>query len=78
MSAFKINPETALHVYQVNTVGPALVSQAFLPFLEVPGRRGVIMNVSSSQGAFSVGPMNTLVPTYSMSKTALNMLVCLP
>lgn len=60
---------------QVNVLGPALVSQAYLPLLEVPGRRGVIMNISSTMGAFTVGKLDTSYPSYSASKAALNMLV---
>ncbi|KZV63991.1 NAD-P-binding protein [Peniophora sp. CONT] len=73
-NAFKFDHASALHVLQVNVLGPALVSQTYLPFLEVPGRRGVIMNISSSLGAFSVGKISGLAPSYSMSKAALNML----
>lgn len=75
-SAFKVDLEAALRIFKINAIGPALVSQAFLPFLEVPGRRGVIMHISSSLGAFAYGALNTQVPTYCMTKAALNMLVC--
>ncbi|VDC04726.1 unnamed protein product [Peniophora sp. CBMAI 1063] len=73
-NAFNFDPAGALRVVQVNALGPALVSQAYLPFLEVAGRRGVIMHISSSLGAFSVGKISTMAPSYSMSKSALNML----
>ena len=73
--AFDMDPVAALRVLQVNAIGPALVSQAYAPFLEIPGRRGVIMHISSSLGAFSMGKISPTVPSYSMSKAALNMLV---
>ncbi|VDC05593.1 unnamed protein product [Peniophora sp. CBMAI 1063] len=73
-TSFKINTATSLQIFKVNTLGPALVADAYIPFLEVPGRRGVIMNISSSLGAMDYGGKNTLAPTYCMSKAALNML----
>jgi len=65
--------ESLLRTYQVNTVGPALTSQAYLPLLEVPGRRGVIMHISSSMGSLGT-EHGTMAPGYAMSKSALNML----
>lgn len=54
-------------------VGPAIVAKTYLPFLE-KGRRKVILNVTS--GLASIGlDFGAINATYSLSKTALNMLV---
>jgi NAD(P)-dependent dehydrogenase (short-subunit alcohol dehydrogenase family) len=59
--------------FQTNVVGPALVSQVFLPLVEKSNRK-VIVNTSSSVSSFGkdIGPV---VASYSITKTALNMLV---
>ena len=51
----------------VNTLGPILVTQRFLPFIKSPGR---IINVSSGYGSLEI--MTDNPPAYSISKTALN------
>ncbi|KAI0628085.1 NAD-P-binding protein [Trametes polyzona] len=73
--AFALDPDVVMRTFRTNVVGPALVSQACLPFLE-RGRRKTILNISSTAGSIATAP---LVPvtrntSYAMSKTALNML----
>ena len=57
-----------------NVAGPALVAKVYLPYLE-KSKRKVIVNMSSGLGSIGLdlGPKNSI---YSISKTALNMLVC--
>ena len=60
-------------VYLTNAIGPACVSQKFLPLDERSVKR-TIVNISSTLG--SVGARHTEVySSYSMTKAALNMLV---
>ena len=71
--AFNSTPEELMKTFQNNVVGPALTAQAFLPLLE-KGNRKVIMNMTS--GLASVGlNCGPKCASYSISKTALNMLV---
>ncbi|KAI0316012.1 NAD-P-binding protein [Amylostereum chailletii] len=71
---FTLSSEALIETYRANVVGPALISQAFLPYLEKV-KRGVIVHISSTLGSIEVGtafgPKN---PSYSISKTALNKL----
>ncbi|KAL1948593.1 hypothetical protein VTO73DRAFT_10399 [Trametes versicolor] len=73
-NAFALNPDVLMRTFRTNVVGPALVSQAFLPFLEKSEKK-TILNISSSGGSLAiaaqVGTRNT---SYAMSKAALNML----
>ncbi len=52
----------------VNFLGPIVVSQAFLPYMERDAR---IINVSSTMGQLADGSAG-YAPAYCMSKTALN------
>ncbi|KAH9848800.1 C-factor [Lenzites betulinus] len=71
-TAFSLNAAVAVRTFQANVVGPALIAQAFLPLLE-KGDRKVIVNMSSGLASIDLncGPK---CATYSISKTALNML----
>jgi NAD(P)-dependent dehydrogenase (short-subunit alcohol dehydrogenase family) len=60
---------------QTNTLGPFLVTQAFLPLLS-QSRAPRVINVSSGGGQLSDG-MDTWAPAYCLSKTALNAVTCL-
>ncbi|KAI0641298.1 C-factor [Trametes meyenii] len=71
-TAFTLNAEIALRTYQANVVGPALIAQTFLPLLE-KGKRKVIVNMSSGLASIGLG-LGPKCATYSISKTALNML----
>ncbi len=51
----------------INTIGPFLVIQAFLPHMKKDAR---IINISSDSG--SLHRMGSKTPAYSISKTALN------
>jgi len=68
-----MDADVLLRSFQINTVGPALTSQAYLPYLSKPGKRGVIMHISSTMGSLG-SEHGTRGPAYCMSKTALNML----
>ena len=68
-----------MNTFRINAVGPALVSQVYLPLIEKSNRK-VILHVSSTAG--SIGSIDLIgatgkYPTYAMSKAALNMLVSL-
>ena len=58
---------------RANVAGPALLGMVYLPLLE-QGRQKVIVNMTS--GLASIGlDFGAKNATYSISKTALNMLV---
>jgi NAD(P)-dependent dehydrogenase (short-subunit alcohol dehydrogenase family) len=68
-SIFDLQPERLRRMFETNTIGPLLVTQAFLPLLrKSPSSR--IINVSS--GAGQLTDMDAWAPAYSISKTALN------
>ncbi|EIW54631.1 NAD-P-binding protein [Trametes versicolor FP-101664 SS1] len=73
-TAFTIKPEELLDAFKTNAIGPMLVSQVALPFLE-KGTAKKILHISSTGGSVGsadiVGP---IVAGYAMSKSALNML----
>ncbi|KAJ6622651.1 NAD-P-binding protein [Mycena sp. CBHHK59/15] len=71
--AFTLDAAELATTFRVNTIGPALVTQAYLPLLE-KGSRRVIVHVSSSLGSFNKGGISPTAPAYAMSKAALNML----
>ncbi|GBE80279.1 C-factor [Sparassis crispa] len=72
-SAFDHSSPGFMRTLIANVVGPALIAQLYLPFIE-KSRRKVIVNVTSSLASIGldIGPKSA---TYSISKTALNMLV---
>lgn len=65
------DPDTALKVYAVNTVGPLRVTQALLPNLRA-GEGRLIMNMSSGLGSIANNDRGGMVD-YRASKAALNM-----
>src|SRR5262245_35548657 len=68
-SIFDLHPDRLRRMFETNTIGALLVTQAFLPLLrKSPSAR--IINVSSGSGQLS--DMDTWAPAYSISKTALN------
>jgi NAD(P)-dependent dehydrogenase (short-subunit alcohol dehydrogenase family) len=71
----QLDAETVNRTLQTNTLGPLLVTQAFLPLLSRSNAPRVI-NVSSGGGQLSDG-MDTWAPAYCLSKTALNAVTCL-
>ncbi|KAI0628066.1 C-factor [Trametes polyzona] len=71
-TAFTLDAATAVRTFQANVVGPALIAQTFLPLLE-KGTRKVIVNMSSGLASIGIGG-GPKCATYSISKTALNML----
>ena len=74
-SIAQLDPETVTKTFQTNTLGPLLVTQAFLPLLSRSSTPRVI-NVSSGGGQLADG-MDTWAPAYCLSKTALNAVTCL-
>ncbi|KAL1948609.1 hypothetical protein VTO73DRAFT_10415 [Trametes versicolor] len=75
MGPFTIDPDALLEAFRTNSVGPALVSQVVLPFLE-KGSTKKILHISSTSGSIgSADEMGAVMAGYSMTKSALNMLV---
>ncbi|KAH9836036.1 C-factor [Rhodofomes roseus] len=71
-SAFDFSYDGLLDTLRANVGGPALMGTVYLPLLE-KGRRKVIVNMTS--GLASIGlDFGAKNATYSISKTALNML----
>ena len=65
-----VTPETFETTLRTNTLGPLLVSQAFVPFLK-KSEAPRIVNVSSGGGQLTDGA-DGWAPAYCISKTALN------
>ena len=74
-SITQLDPETVTKTLQTNTLGPLLVTQAFLPLL-AKSKSPRVINVSSGGGQLADG-MDTWAPAYCLSKTALNAVTCL-
>ncbi|KAH9887905.1 C-factor [Cubamyces lactineus] len=71
-TAFNFTSDRMLRTIKANLIGPAVIAQTYLPLLE-KGKRKVIVNMSS--GLASIGlDLGDKCATYSISKTALNML----
>lgn len=68
-SIFDLTPDRLRRMFETNTIGPLLVTQAFLPLIR-KSQSGRIINVSSGAGQLS--DLGTWAPAYSISKTALN------
>jgi NAD(P)-dependent dehydrogenase (short-subunit alcohol dehydrogenase family) len=65
----EVSDELLLRTLKTNTLGPLLVTQAFLPLLtKSPG--ATVVNMSSGLGQLS--DMADTYPAYSISKTSLN------
>ena len=64
-----ISREQLVETFQTNTFGPVKVTQAFLPFLKKSNAPRVI-NISSGYG--EIGGLSYKVPSYCLSKLALN------
>lgn len=62
-----------MRTFRTNVAGPAILANTLLPHLE-RGRRKVVANITSGLASFELdfGPKNM---SYTVSKTALNMLV---
>jgi NAD(P)-dependent dehydrogenase (short-subunit alcohol dehydrogenase family) len=68
----EITQETLLRIYMVNTAGPLLVAQQFLPML-TKGEGKKIVNISSGAGSIAMRKDGRMY-AYCASKAALNML----
>ncbi|KAI0628095.1 NAD-P-binding protein [Trametes polyzona] len=74
--AFTVDPDTLLTAFRTNTLGPTILSQVALPFLE-RGRTKKILHISSSAGSHGSPYGEVLrgnLTAYSISKAGLNML----
>ena len=71
--AFEVEYDHIMSVLKTNVVAPALLGKVYLPLLE-RGTRKTIVNVSSLLGSIG-GCFDEKNAVYSLSKTALNMLV---
>jgi NAD(P)-dependent dehydrogenase (short-subunit alcohol dehydrogenase family) len=69
-SITQLDAETIMKTFETNTLGPLLLTQAFLPLLS-RSKAPRVINVSSGAGQLSDG-METWAPAYCLSKTALN------
>ncbi len=74
-----MDPEKLVDILRTNTVGPALISQVYLPFLE-KGRAKKILHISSQAGSMAsfeelIAEEHRKLGAYALSKAALNMLV---
>ena len=65
-----IDADMMLELLRTNTVGPLMVTQAFLPLLK-QGTNSRVVNISSGMGSMGL-KLNGMIP-YSTSKAALNM-----
>ena len=72
-TAFSLDKDNLLEALRTNVVGPACVSQAFLPLVERSTKK-MIVNISTTAGSIGFGTGSGL-GSYSITKTALNMLV---
>ncbi|KAI0672116.1 NAD-P-binding protein [Trametes maxima] len=71
---FTFDPEVLMQTLRTNAAGPAIVAQAYLPFLG-RSKKKTIVNISSTVGSFAnVGYAGPAMCTYAISKAALNML----
>ncbi|KAI0641285.1 NAD-P-binding protein [Trametes meyenii] len=78
-TAFTLDPENILNLVRTNVAGPALITQIALPYL-TKGQDKKVVHLSSGAGSIgSVGNWGEALAiggaSYSISKTALNMLV---
>ncbi|KAI0765943.1 NAD-P-binding protein [Trametes elegans] len=71
-TAFTMKPDVMEHIFKVNVVGPTLVAQAFRAFVEKSAKK-TIVNMSSTMGSLG-SETGSMAPSYSISKSALNML----
>ncbi|KAJ3005007.1 hypothetical protein NUW54_g4535 [Trametes sanguinea] len=71
-SAFTLDPDVMQQVFETNVVGPAYITQVFLPLVERSERKTVV-NVSSELGRFTAD-YGTRSTSYSIAKAGLNML----
>ncbi|KAI0699608.1 hypothetical protein C8T65DRAFT_719677 [Cerioporus squamosus] len=70
---FSMSTDALIKEFVTNVAGPVFVSQIFLPLVEKSTRK-TIVNVSGSLGSIGIG-YDVRCASYSITKTALNMLV---
>ena len=75
-SIAQLDPETVTKTFQTNTLGPLLVTQAFLPLLSRSNAPASHHMFPAVEGSWPAG-MDTWAPAYCLSKTALNAVTCL-
>ena len=64
--------DVARQSFEVNSIGPMKVSQAFMPNVEASGRK-LVVAMSSDSGSFVAGSQAPILYHYKVSKAALNM-----
>src|SRR5690606_38042189 len=67
----RIDFDAAMYDFDVNTLGPMRMAQAFMPHVE-RSKQKKIVNITSLVGSFSRGLPNGLGMNYGASKAALN------
>lgn len=70
-----LDPKDLTATITANVAGPTLVTRTFIPLIE-RGNRKVIANMSSAMASIGLDCYGGLHSSYSISKAALNMLVC--
>ncbi|MGV3558167.1 SDR family NAD(P)-dependent oxidoreductase [Larkinella arboricola] len=70
VSIVRLSIESLERTLKTNLIGPIMVVQDFLPFLEKSKEGGRIINMTSDLGALA--HMKDSYPAYSLSKTALH------
>jgi len=69
---FEIRPDVLMNQFKTHVVGPSIITQLLIPYVE-RSQRKVVINFTS--GLSSIGlDFGTKCASYSVSKTALNML----
>jgi NAD(P)-dependent dehydrogenase (short-subunit alcohol dehydrogenase family) len=68
----KIDFDASRHDFDVNTLGPMRMAQAFMPNV-MKSKQKKIVNVTSLVGSFNFGFKNPMGMNYGASKAALNM-----
>src|SRR2546430_1279884 len=69
LTILTLSREQLTTTFQTNTFGPVAVTQAFLPYLR-QSKTARVINVSSGYG--QLGGLSANVPSYCLSKLALN------
>lgn len=64
--------DNARQSFEVNAIGPANLSRAFMPHVESSNRK-LIIAMSSDSGSFVAGSQAPILYNYKVSKAALNM-----
>ncbi|RPD56614.1 C-factor [Lentinus tigrinus ALCF2SS1-7] len=74
-TAYDMDMDVLQRTFLTNVVGPAYITQCFIPLVET-SRRKVVLNISSGLGsnAFKIPGVEHMFTSYAISKAAMNML----